>query len=63
MSEEKEMFRVKTGEEFDESYLSKIYEIDKTVYEKRYWGVLENMVARYRAENRTFAVSEAAFAP
>lgn len=58
MSEEKEMFRVKTGEEFDESYLSKIYEIDKTVYEKRYWGVLENMVARYRAENRTFVCIE-----
>ena len=47
-------YRVLTGEEFDESFLEQVMEIDRDVYEPQFVGELENMVERYRRNRRTF---------
>ncbi len=52
-------FRILTGEDFDETYLSKVLEIDEMVYaEAGYVGELKNIIARYQAEPRQFVCLE-----
>lgn len=43
-----------TGEMFEEDFLENVMAADRVVYESEYQGVLENMVARYRKNRRTF---------
>lgn len=47
-------YHILTGEEFDESFLSNVMDVDRACYEEEYVGELANMVARYRKNPRTF---------
>ena len=58
MSLEEKKFKVLTGEDINVSYLAKVFEIDKEVYEPKYVGCLENMEKRYKAEKRSFVCIE-----
>lgn len=58
MSSEEKKFKVLGGEVFDVSFLAKVFEIDKEVYEPKYVGCLKNMEDRYKAERRSFVCIE-----
>lgn len=47
-------YHILTGEEFDESFLPNVMDVDRACYEEEYVGELANMVARYRKNPRTF---------
>lgn len=47
-------YKIRTGEEFDESFLEKIMDIDREVYEAQYVGELVNMQKRYEKEKKSF---------
>lgn len=47
-------FRVITGLDFDVDYLKTVMDLDTLVYSAEYAGVLENMVARWKANHDQF---------
>lgn len=47
-------FKIITGEEFDSSFLPRVMDIDKKVYEGSCVGNLENMIARYEKNPKSF---------
>ena len=52
-------YKVIYGEYLDSSYVGdKLYAIDCAVYEEKYWGVPENMVARFERNKKSFVVIE-----
>ncbi|SCW61276.1 hypothetical protein SAMN02910456_02165 [Ruminococcaceae bacterium YRB3002] len=51
-------YRVITGEDIDRSYIAKLYKIDCTVYEEKYWGELVNMERRYVRNRKSFVIIE-----
>ncbi len=52
------MLSIKKGEDMDENYLSKLYELDKIAYGGNYVGELFNMTKRWKQNKSTFIAIE-----